>query len=189
MATIHKRKTGGGEVVWELTHGTGRDRQRFVAGRTRQEAEATLSQFTRQVALHGDAPDNVSVTEGVARYVAWLRTNRRKSTQRRYARVLHTFDACFLKVFHCGVRTLRDVRPSQLEDYKERRSAGGIREADSPDALEREAALRARLSASPQSPNRKDNAAYGWLGRKRRRTRGTQCTGNDELRALYTFFR
>ena len=42
MATIHKRRLRGGEVVWELTHGTGRDRQRFVAGKTRAEAAAGL---------------------------------------------------------------------------------------------------------------------------------------------------
>jgi integrase len=188
MATIHKRKTGGGDVVWELTHGTGSDRQRFVAGRSKQEAEAVLAQFTRQLALHGEAPDNITVTDAVAQYVEYLGTNRRKSTQRRYARVLQTFDGCFLKVFHYNVATLRDVKPAHLEDYKERRLGGQITEPASREAERRDAALRAKLEANPKSATPRDNAAYGWLGRKRLRVRVTPRTVNYELRALHTFF-
>src|SRR5262245_48927690 len=47
LATIHKRRLTGGEVVWELTHGTGVDRVRVIAGRTREEAQDTLAQFKR----------------------------------------------------------------------------------------------------------------------------------------------
>ena len=47
MATIHKRRLRSGEIVWELTHGTGRERQRMVAGRTREEAQEVLKQFER----------------------------------------------------------------------------------------------------------------------------------------------
>lgn len=188
MATIHKRKTGSGETVWELTHGTGSDRQRFVAGRTKQEAESVLAQFTRQIALHGEAPANLTFSDAVGRYLAYLTTNRRPGTVRRYGRVLQTFDACFLKVFHYETQALRDVRPVHLEHYKNRRVAGQVTEPVSREHAAREAALRARLQQAPRSPARKDNADYGWLGRKRLRVKVTPRTVNYELGVLYTFF-
>ena len=54
MPTIHKRRLVSGEVVWELTHGTGQDRQRFTVGKTREEAQEALNQFTRQLILHAN---------------------------------------------------------------------------------------------------------------------------------------
>ena len=95
MATIHKRTLGSGEVVWELTHGTGSDRQRFVVGRTRDEAEEILKQFNRQLALHGLAPKDEAIEAIVGLYATYLKTNRRASTNRRYLRILKTFTDCF----------------------------------------------------------------------------------------------
>ena len=34
MATIHRKRLRTGRVVWELTHGRGETRVRFVAGKT-----------------------------------------------------------------------------------------------------------------------------------------------------------
>ena len=39
MPTIHKRRLVSGVVVWELTHGTGADRQRFPVGTTHEQAQ------------------------------------------------------------------------------------------------------------------------------------------------------
>src|SRR5687767_15604761 len=103
MATIHKRKLRGGEVVWELTHGTGSDRQRFIAGRTREEAQNGLRQFERQLALHGDAPKDDTVGAVLGQYLKHLRANRRHGTFRRYARVLKTFHVCFLMCWYSDV--------------------------------------------------------------------------------------
>ena len=77
MATIHKRRLVSGEVVWELTHGTGADRQRFTAGQTREEAQDMLNQFNRQLALHGEGPQDGSVASVIGEYAKFLKTNRR----------------------------------------------------------------------------------------------------------------
>jgi hypothetical protein len=61
MATINKRTLRSGRVVWEITHGTGADRRRFLAGKTREEALQMLRQFEEQLALHGSAPADDSV--------------------------------------------------------------------------------------------------------------------------------
>src|SRR5688500_17779134 len=100
MATIHKRRLRSGDVVWQLTHGTGSDRQRFTAGRTREEAQTILRQFERQLALHGDAPKDDTVAAVIGQYIKHLRTNRRPGTLRRYVRVLKTFQECFLNDYH-----------------------------------------------------------------------------------------
>src|SRR5262245_54386865 len=121
MATIHKRKLRSGDVVWELTHGTGADRQRFIAGRTHEEAQDVLRQFERQLALHGDAPKDDSVASVLGQYFRHLTTNRRGGTVRRYVRVLKTFHECFLLRWHPDVRRLRQLRPLHIEDYKRRR--------------------------------------------------------------------
>jgi integrase len=186
MASIHKKRLSSGEVVWELTHGTGRDRKRFVAGKTRSEANVVLRQFEDQLSLHGKAPEGLSVSDAIERYVAFLKTNRRKSTLRRYARVLATFDRCFLKTYHADVERLRDVKPVHLESYKQRRGNGEIVEAEPENDRAREQALRERLQREPHSRFR-DNAVYGWLGRKRLRRSVTPRTINYELRTLTTF--
>jgi hypothetical protein len=128
MASIHKLKLRSGQVVWELTHGTGADRQRFIAGHTRDEAHAVLRQFDEQLALHGDAPTDDTVLAVVGQYLRFLRTNRRPGTVRRYGRVLKTFAECFLPQWYPDVQRIRQLRPVHLEEYKRRRMAGGITE-------------------------------------------------------------
>src|SRR5688500_17343398 len=86
MATIHERRLRSGETVWELTHGTGADRQRFVVGKTREEAQAVLKQFEQQLALHGQAPSGDDLDTVLGLYTAYLKANRRPGTQRRYLR-------------------------------------------------------------------------------------------------------
>lgn len=187
MATIHKRRLRNGDVVWELTHGTGEDRQRFIAGRTREEADGVLRQFREQLALHGKAPDRISVKDAIARYTEFLGVNRRVSTARRYGRVLRTFAECFLASFHPSVVTLREVKPAHIEDYKRRRSQGEVLEPVSEEERFRELALRQELSAAPTATTRSENAKFGWLGRKRFRSVVTPRTINYELRTIATF--
>src|SRR5687768_15033053 len=107
MATIHKRRLVSGELVWELTHGSGRERQRLVAGKTREEAEDVLKQFKHQLALHGGAPTDDAVAAVVGQYEAFLKTNRRASTVTRYMRVVKTFHECFLIPHFSDVQRLR----------------------------------------------------------------------------------
>lgn len=191
MATIHKRKLNSGDIVWELTHGTGRDRKRFIAGKSREEAQEVLKQFERQLAVHGQAPTDDSMASVLGQYVAYLRSNRRHGTVRRYVRVLTTFHRCFMAVHHAGVVNLRHVRPAHVEEYKNRRLDGTLKEADDDQQDDRERELRETL-AHPvrQTPfSRRDNAKFGWLGRKRFRPVITPRTVNYELRVLSTFFR
>src|SRR5260221_445862 len=189
MATIHKRRLGSGQLVWELTHGSGSDRQRFIAGRSREEAQEVLRQFERQLALHGRAPKDDSVSATVGRYIRHLSANRRPSTLRRYVRVLKTFHECFLARWYPDVQRLRQLRPSHLEDYKRRRMEGGITEVDDREAMRREHELLLTVAHGGKSQTRQDNAKFGWLGRKRLRVRVTPKTINYELRVLQTFFR
>ena len=189
MASIHRKRLTSGEVVWELTHGTGKARKRVRAGDTRQEAEAFLKQFNAQLDLHGAPTDDVTVLAAVDRFRAYLETNRRKSTIRRYGRVLQTFTECYLAPTHPGVTRLRDLRPAHLEHYKQLRMEGKVTELPRrADAL-REESLRAHLDANPTSPDRQENARYGWLGRKRLHARVTPRTVNYELRVIDTFLR
>ena len=189
MARIYKKKLGSGRIVWQLSHGSPPNRVRFVAGHTREEAEATLRLFERQVGLHGSAPDSITVAEAVAKYRAFLEVNRSKSTQRRYGRVLMTFAECFLPSFFPKLELLRDVRPAHLEAYKVRRLAGEISEEEDAQAREREAALRQELEASPKTGSPKANAKFGWLGRKRLAEKVSKRTINYELQTLGGFFR
>jgi integrase len=189
MATIHKRTLGSGQVVWELSHGTGRDRKRFVAGRSREEAQETLKQFERQLALHGQAPTDGSIESAVGQFKTYLATNRRPSTARRYGRVLTTFSDCFLKIHHSDVVLLRAIKPAHIEEYKLRRMEGSLREAADEAARGRELALRTELATGVRSAARKDNARFGWLGRKRFRSSVTPRTINYELRVIATFLR
>src|SRR5258708_11914361 len=122
MATIQKRRLRSGEVVWELTHGTGRDRQRLVAGRTREEAQSILKQFEHQISLHGGAPKDDSVVAVVGRYEEFLKTNRRPSSAARYVRVLKTFHDCFLGKYFPDITSLRQLPPMHLEAYTRTRS-------------------------------------------------------------------
>ncbi len=190
MASIHRKKLRSGKVVWELTHGRPPNRVRFIAGRTKEEAEATLSRFKRQLALHGKAPDGLTVESAVAEYGKYLTVNRSPATLRRYMRVLSTFTYCFLPEFHPEVRLLREVKPHHLEDYKFRRLEGEIVEAEGKLASDQEAEekLRRELLASHEAPKRADNAKYGWLGRKRLSQVVTKKTVNYELETLRTFF-
>ncbi len=189
MATIHKRRLRSGEVVWELTHGTGTDRQRFVAGRTRQEAQEVLNQFNRQIALHGEAPADDSVDAVLGSYLAFLRASRRPGTYRRYERVLRTFCHCFLAAHHPDVKALRQIKPAHMEEYKARRIEGGITELEDDEVRRRETDLWREVGRGHKAASRKDNAKFGWLGRKRLRAKVTARTVNYELQVLRTFLR
>lgn len=187
MATIHKRRLVSGEIVWELTHGTGADRQRFTVGKTREEAQEALNQFNRQLALHGQAPAESSLESVFGQYSQYLEDNRRIGTRRRYRRVLKTFIDCFLRSYCPDVQRLRQVTPAHIEAYKMRRINGTLTESADPDTDRRDAELR-RTIGSPSS-TRRANAKFGWLGRKRFRSSITPRTVNYELQVLRTFFR
>lgn len=187
MATIHKRTLVSGEVVWELTHGTGGDRVRIVAGKTQEEAQEVLTQFKRQLALHGKAPGDGSIGAVLGEYTQFLTANRRGGTQRRYLRVLRTFISCFLHRYHPDVRRVRQVTPVHIEAYKTKRLEGTLVEETDRDSQRRDANLRAQKGK--QSPTRRDNAKFGWLGRKPFRPAVTPRTVNYELQVLRTFFR
>ena len=189
MATIHKRRLVSGEVVWELTHGSGSDRQRFTVGRTREEAQEVLNQFNRQIALHGQAPDDDGIEAILGRYIDYLRGNRRPSTFRRYVRVLKTFHRCFLAVHFPDMQSLRQVKPAHFEDYKLKRVDGRVTEVEEDGTQERESRLRGELTSGLEVASHKDNARFGWLGRKRLRQVVTPRTVNYELQALHTFYK
>lgn len=189
MATIHERKTGSGEVAWELTHGTGTDRQRFLAGRTREEALVVLDQFRRQVALHGAAPENLPLSNAIAEFGQYLKNNRRPKTVSRYMRVVRTFANCFLVNFHPEIEVLRDIKPLHVEDFKNKRAEGRIKETKSAEEKRREEELRESLVANPTASSPQENAKYGWLGRHALRAKVSQRTVNYELRVMFTFFR
>lgn len=190
MASIHKKKLRSGAVVWELTHGRPPNRVRFIAGKTKEEAEGTLALFKRQLALHGAAPEHLTVERAVEEYGKHLDLNRSPATARRYRRVLQTFAECFLPQFHPEVKLLRDVKPHHLEEYKRLRLEGQITEAEH--TLEADAAreeeLRRTLAEHPEAESRRENARYGWLGRKRLKRVVTKKTVNYELETLRTFF-
>lgn len=188
MATIHKRRLRSGEVVWELTHGSGTERQRFIAGRTREEALGILAQFKRQLTLHGAAPGDETLDGVVTEYRQYLTVNRRARTVIRYTGILRTFCQCFLKPFHPTVVRIRDVRPMHLEDYKQRRLAGQLEDVAAPEDLKREQALRISLVAGHTRTTAAANAKFGWLGRHQLRRKVSERTVNYELRTLFTFF-
>lgn len=188
MATIHRRKLRTGEVVWVLTHGTGRDRQRFVAGRTRDEAQVILTQFKRQLALHGESPQSIALRAAVEQYHEFLKTNRRHRTTIRYMRVLRTFVNCFMDRMHSEHMRLRDVRPAHIEEFKRLRSEGRITDQPTDRERQREQALRLDLNAGHVRTKASDNAKFGWLGRHGLRVNVTPRTVNYELRVLFTFF-
>jgi len=189
MARIHTKKLGSGRVVWLLVHGTPPNRDRFVAGHTQEEAEATLRLYKRQLGLHGKAPEGVSVRDAVLKYQTFLKVNRSPSTQRRYGRVLQTFTECFLPDFFPNVALLRDVKPLHLEEYKVRRLQGEITEESGTREEEREAALRRELEQEPKTGSPQANAQFGWLGRKKLSKKVTKRTINYELQTLGGFFR
>jgi integrase/recombinase XerD len=187
MPTIHKRRLVSGEFVWELTHGTGADRQRFTVGKTREEAEEALAQFNRQLILHGQAPSDDRLDSVIGQYLQYLEGNRRPATRRRYVRVLQTFYHCFLRPYHVDVVRLRQVTPAHIESYKVRRASGRLTELEDPETQRRDEALR-RAKGQP-APTRQNNAKFGWLGRKRLRSTVTPRTVNYELQVLRAFFR
>jgi site-specific recombinase XerD len=189
MATIHKRRTGSGETAWELTHGTGKDRRRFVAGRTREEAEAVLREFKKQLALHGAAPSDAPVERAVAEYGEYLRVNRRKRTTRRYKGILRAFSTLYLARRRPEVTRLRDVKPFHIEEYKRLRSEGAVIDERLPADAEREQKLRVELAARPGRAKPADNAKFGWLGRHSIRATVSARTVNYELLVLFTFFK
>jgi integrase len=188
MATIHKRRLVSGNVVWELCHGSGRDRVRLVAGKTREEAQETLNQFNRQLALHGQAPSDDTVAAILGQYFKYLEANRRAGTRRRYTRVLQTFHRRFLEPCFPAVTRLRQITPAHVEEYKTRRAAGTLTDVVDLDADAKEQALRAEVG-TPSGPNRKTNAKFGFLGRKRFKPVIAPRTINYELQVLRTFFR
>ena len=188
MATITRRRLVSGNFVWELTHGTGRERQRFTVGQTREEAEEALKQFERQVALHGGAPTHDSVQAVIGTYHEYLKTNRRPSTVKRYMRVIKTFHQCFLTKYYPDVDRLRQLRPLHIEEYKRLRVAGEIEDVPtSDDERVRAEALRRQAVGRRPGGTPRERAKFGWLGRHGvRRTVGLP-TINYELRALFTF--
>jgi site-specific recombinase XerD len=189
MAAIHKRRVRSGEVVWELTHGTGKDRQRFIAGRSKDEAQETLRQFNRQLALHGDAPTNDSLGSVIGEYAKYLKTNRRSNTMSRYLRVLRTFDSCFLRRFFPDVERLRQLRPMHIEEFKRLRADGLISEEKTESEGLREQELRLELAQErTEKLPREKRGKYGWLGRHGIRAKVSPKTINYELQALATFF-
>jgi site-specific recombinase XerD len=189
MATIHKRRLVSGEVVWELTHGTGPNRQRFTAGKTRDEAQETLQQFKRQLALHGEGPQDGSIALVMGEYAQFLKTNRRPRTSTRYLRVLKTFHECFVIPVFPDMQRLRQLRPMHLEEYKRRRAEGEIREAKSPEETAREQSLRLEVGQDTKVETKKERRAkFGWLGRHGIKARISPRTINYELRVLFTFF-
>ena len=189
MATIHRKRLRTGRVVWELTHGRGENRVRFVAGKTKDEAEGVLVQFKQQLRMHGTAPHDVTVSEAATAYREYLVLNRRERTVTRYRRVLDTFAICFLQTYHPDVERLRDIKPLHIEDYKRRRSAGEISEEKTATDEAREQQLRSELARNPKRRTMKANAKYGWLGRHAVHSRVSVRTINYELRCLFTFFR
>ncbi len=188
MARIHKRRLVSGEVVWELTHGTGADRQRFTAGRTREEAQEMLNQFNRQLALHGRGPQDGSVASVIGEYAKFLKTNRRPHTVTRYMRVLKTFHECFLTPVFPDADRMRLLRPMHIEEYKRRRAEGEISDSPSAEDMSREQELRRQVTGRRKEGTPKDRAKFGWLGRHGIRTKVSPRTINYELRVLFTFF-
>jgi hypothetical protein len=80
MASIHKKKLRSGRFIWLLTHGKEPNRIRMKAGDTRQEAEANLSVFKRQLAQQGAPPTDVTLERALTEYVRHLEVNRRHGT-------------------------------------------------------------------------------------------------------------
>jgi site-specific recombinase XerD len=189
MATIHKRRLVSGEEVWELTHGTGSDRQRFPVGKTREEAQNVLKHFEHQLALHGNAPSNESVVSVIGQYGQFLRTNRRPATVVRYLRVLKTFEECYLKGRFPDITQLRQLRPMHIEEYKRIRSEGlTVPDVRTSEDAVREQHLRLQVATrAARNAGAKARAQFGWLGRHGVRTRISQRTINYELRVLFTF--
>jgi hypothetical protein len=186
MASVHKKKLRSGKVVWELTHGRPPNRVRFIAGKTKEEAERTLALFKRQLAVHGTAPGDVTLAEAVRQYREYLRLNRSPATTRRYGRVLATFAECYLPQFHPGVSLLRDVKPSHLEEYKARRLEGGIAESAARIMAdeERKDELRRMQQEGTKAPSK---GIYGVLGARHVKEQVSRRTVNYELEALRTF--
>lgn len=189
MATIRKKALHpSGRIVWELSHGSPPHRDRFIAGHTKEEANATLRLYVRQLERHGRAPESVTIREAMERYLYFLEVNRSASTHRRYERVLRTFFLCYLGTRYSHLTSLREVKPYHLDEYKELRISAEIEEVVEPEVAEREAKLRQHLEDNPTAAKRTGNAQYGWLGRKRLSVKVTKQTVNYELRTLKTFF-
>ncbi|MBI4450276.1 tyrosine-type recombinase/integrase [Candidatus Uhrbacteria bacterium] len=188
MASIHRKKLHSGRIVWELTHGRGQQRVRFVAGSTREEAEGVLAQFKRQLGSHGAPPATITIRHAASEFNEHLAVNRSAGTARRYSRVVKTF-LLFLDQFCPGLVLLRDVKPVHVESYKRRRVSGEITENDTEQDMDRDRQLRRELAAKPRSPEPASNARYGWLGRKRLHEHVAEATINYELTVVHTFFR
>ena len=188
MASIHKRRLVSGNIVWELCHGSGKERVRFAAGKTREEAQEFLNNFNRQLALHGQAPSDESVASILGRYFAYLGTNRRLGTRRRYTRVLQTFHRRFLEPCFPAVTRLRQITAAHIEEYKTRRIAGSLTDFVDEQAESRERELRSQ-TGERSGPDRRRNAKFGFLGRKRFKPTVAPRTVNYELQVIRTFFR
>jgi integrase/recombinase XerD len=186
VASIHRRKGRRGRVSWVLTHGKPPNRVRFIAGNTREEAEAALALFKRTLAHHGRAPERVSLREAIEHYRAFLSGNRAPATARRYLRVLETFASCFVGSFHPEIENLKDVKSAHLEEFKAKRRAGEI--SESPERLEtikeRKRELRERVGEAHA-----DRASMGALGSRPLKERVSLRTVHYEIEVLRTFFR
>jgi|GEM_PF-5589292 len=191
MADIHKRQFKSGRVIWQLTHGTGKNRIRCKAGDSKHEAEATLRRFQQQLAIQGAPPDRADLNAILDAYEVYLGAHKAPATQRRYMRVLATFFGCFMAEKHPSIRTALEVKPHHLEQFKLLRLDGQIRE--SADRTLRDQAkaqeLRAELGQNPVSGSPSENAKYGALGGKALQRNVTRRTINYEVRVLGTFFR
>src|SRR5258708_12824641 len=188
MATIHKRRLRSGEVVWELTHGTGRDRQRLVAGRTREEAQWIVKELEVEMSVHGGGATEDSVVAVVGRYEEFLKTNRRPSSAARYVRVVKTFHDCFLVKYFPDITSLRQLRPMHLEEYKRRRAEGEITQSKTTEEMNREQALRLLATGRRKEGTPNERAKFSWLGHRRIKAHVSPRTINYELRTLGTFF-
>ena len=162
MATIRRRRLVSGEYAWELTHGTGPNRQRFAVGKTREEAEEALKKFERQVALHGGAPSDDSIVSVIGQFETYLTTNRRASTVTRYMRVVKTFHECFLTTYFPEAQRMRQLRPLHIEEYKRLRASGEIADMPRDEDRVREQELRSRWSVGdPGAPRRSARNSAG----------------------------
>ena len=183
MASVHKRVDGAG---WLLTYGSGNSRVRRTFA-TRQDADAAKHLVEQHLAATGEPVDwSITVDFALNDYSTHLETNRRPATARRYRRELRTF-RLFLAKGHPEITSLWDVKERHVEEFKRQRLTGGITEPDDPEDVEHDRALRAELAEGPKASSPKDNAKFGWLGRRRLQACVMPRTVNHEVQTVETF--
>lgn len=189
MATLRKRRLDSGRAVWEITHGTGAKRIRFVAGQTKEEGQNQLEQFERQLGLHGEGPKELPLAEALKLYDVYIKTNRRENTRKRYIRVLRTFTQCFLGKFHPDVHLLWDVKAHHIEEYKSRRLSGEVIEEKSEEQKAHELKLRVELTQRRGTMPAKERGRFGVLGSRVIKAQISKRTLNYEIQTIFSFFR